>query len=60
MQKMPRLRTVKETARALRLGRSTVYRLVAGGKIHGIKIGGSVRVPDAEIERLQRGEQAAA
>jgi excisionase family DNA binding protein len=51
-------KTAEETGKILKLGTSTVYRLIAKGMIRGIKIGGSVRIPDAEFDRLQRGDPA--
>jgi excisionase family DNA binding protein len=51
-------KTAEETGKILKLGTSTVYRLIAKGAIKGIKIGGSVRIPDAELDRLQRGAAA--
>jgi excisionase family DNA binding protein len=49
----PKFRTVRETARVLRLGVSTTYKAIADGNIKAIRIGGAVRVPDSEIERFQ-------
>jgi len=38
------LLTLKETAVALRLGRSKLYELMAAGKLRSVKIGGSRRI----------------
>ena len=54
----PQFRTVRETAKVLRLGLSTAYKAIAAGDIKAIRIGGSLRVPDGEIDRLQRGDVA--
>ena len=43
--KEPMLLTLKETAAALRLGRSKLYELMAAGKLRSVKIGGSRRIP---------------
>jgi excisionase family DNA binding protein len=39
------LAAVAETAQALRLGRSIVYRLIEAGEIPSVKVGRSIRVP---------------
>jgi excisionase family DNA binding protein len=39
------LLTLKETAVALRLGRSKLYELIAAGKLRSVKVGGSRRIP---------------
>jgi excisionase family DNA binding protein len=52
-------RTVKETAEVLRIGITQAYNAIHAGEIKAVKIGGSYRVPDGEIERLKRGEAAA-
>jgi excisionase family DNA binding protein len=38
-------------ARRLSLGRSTVYELMASGELPTVRIGGSVRVPAAALEK---------
>jgi excisionase family DNA binding protein len=38
------LLTLKETAVALRVGRSKLYELMAAGKLRSVKIGGSRRI----------------
>jgi excisionase family DNA binding protein len=43
--KEPMLLTLKETAVALRLGRSKLYELIAAGKLRSVKVGGSRRIP---------------
>jgi excisionase family DNA binding protein len=54
----PKFRTVKETAKVLRLGLSTAYVAIARGQIRSVRIGGAIRVPDDEIDRICRGEVA--
>jgi excisionase family DNA binding protein len=51
--------TVREVAKILNLGLSTTYKVIAEGHIIAVRIGGSVRVPPTEIDRLRRGETAA-
>lgn len=52
------LLTVRETARALGIGRSTVYELIHAGELEVIHIGRSCRVPvaviEAYVERLKQ------
>jgi len=46
--------SVAEVARALRLSRATVYRLVEGGELPCIRIANSIRFdPEALAERLR-------
>jgi excisionase family DNA binding protein len=58
----PALLTVKQAARVLNLGRSTVYQLIADGRLDVVHIGRSTRVPiDAItkfISELRAGEFA--
>lgn len=49
-------KTVKETAKILKLGDNAVYRAIARREIKAVRIGAALRVPDQEIERLQRAE----
>jgi excisionase family DNA binding protein len=48
----PALLTVKQAARVLNLGRSTVYQLIADGRLEVVHIGRSTRVPTDAISRL--------
>jgi excisionase family DNA binding protein len=41
--------TVNETAKVLRVGRRTVYRLVETGKVPAEKVGGRWRIPRAGL-----------
>jgi excisionase family DNA binding protein len=60
----PALLTVKQAARVLSLGRSTVYELIADGRLEVVHIGRSTRVPTDAIARLiaklRAGESVAA
>jgi excisionase family DNA binding protein len=49
------LLSVEEVARALRLGRSKTYELIASGELETVHIGRSVRVPVDAIERFVDG-----
>ncbi|UFJ62710.1 helix-turn-helix domain-containing protein [Anoxybacillus sediminis] len=44
--------TVKEAMEVLNLSKSTIYRLVENGTIKAVKIGGSIRIPQAELRRF--------
>ena len=48
------LLTVEEAARALRIGRTTAYRLLAEGQIDSIQIGHLRRVPVDALARFVR------
>jgi excisionase family DNA binding protein len=59
------LLTLKETAVALRVGRSKLYELMAAGKLRSVKVGGSRRIPAtalaefvAALEAEQQGDAA--
>ena len=45
--------SVAQAARELERPRSTIYRWVDAGKIHGIKLGGIIFIPKSEVERLK-------
>ncbi len=44
--------TVNEAAAALRMGRSTIYKLIACRRLKTVKFGRSRRIPVAELQRL--------
>jgi len=46
------LLTIAEAAKALRISRSSLYRLFEGGELAWVQIGGSRRVTSAEIHRF--------
>jgi excisionase family DNA binding protein len=60
----PALLTVIQAAQVLNLGRSTVYELIADGRLEVVHIGRSTRVPTDAIARLianlRAGESVAA
>jgi excisionase family DNA binding protein len=47
-----RLLTIAEVADALRISRSSIYRLFDAGQLARVQIGASHRVTSAEIERF--------
>jgi excisionase family DNA binding protein len=47
---MSKLLTVNEAATRLRVGRSRIYDLIAQGAITSVKIGGSRRISDREVD----------
>jgi excisionase family DNA binding protein len=51
----PALLTIKQAARVLNLGRSTVYELIADGRLEVVHIGRSARVPTDAISKLIKG-----
>jgi excisionase family DNA binding protein len=53
------LLTVEEAARALRIGRTTAFRLVADGQIDSIQIGHLRRIPVDALARFVRDRRAA-
>ena len=46
------LLTIRETADALGLGRSTVYELITAGELEVVRIGRSARIPVAAVEQF--------
>jgi excisionase family DNA binding protein len=53
----PDFLTVRELARVLRIGRNQAYALVKSGQVVSCRLGGSIRVPRASVQRLQDGAQ---
>lgn len=54
---LPRLLTPSEAREALRVSRSTLYRMVGRGELTAIRLGrpdGPIRIPFDELERLPR------
>lgn len=54
---LSRYLTVPETAEFFGLSVATVRRHIRAGRIKALKIGGSVRIPDTEIRRIESGPQ---
>ena len=51
-QSIPELMTVDEVAKALRLSRSKVYALIAGGKLSAYRPGGRLRIPSKSVSEF--------
>ena len=51
----PLLLRVSDAARVLAISRSTLYQAMARGDVATIRLGGAVRIPRAEVERLAKG-----
>jgi excisionase family DNA binding protein len=49
------LHTVRHAAEALDLGVSTVWAMIAAGKIRTVRLGRSRRIPDEELRRIAGG-----
>lgn len=47
-----RILTIPEAIAALRIGKSSFYKLTAAGQIRTLRLGGRTLVPEREIERL--------
>lgn len=52
----PRFYTLGEAAAILNVNPSTISRQCAAGKFPHVRVGRTVRIPVAEVERLERGE----
>jgi len=52
------LMTVPKAAKALGRPKMTLYRWVAIGKVHAIKLGGILFIPVSEVERLKNARTA--
>lgn len=46
------LLTINEVMEKLKISRKTLHTLTKGGKIKSVKIGGSVRYQDSELDRF--------
>ena len=53
-----KLWTIAQLAEAASQDRRTIFRRIADGTIHTVKLGRSTRIPDAEARRYLTGEQA--
>jgi len=51
------MKTINEVAEIFGVCRNTVRNWIERGLIKAVKIGGSVRISNEEVERLKRGEQ---
>lgn len=48
--------TIKDVTETFKISRKTVYKWIKNGWLKPVKIGGSVRFPAEQVERLKRGE----
>lgn len=53
MERLPRMLTVSEVAKRLRISKMTIYRMIDRGEIEHVRIGRIVRIPAAELVRLE-------
>lgn len=51
-EEMPRLLSVPETCRLLGVGRSSLYGMMASGKVHSVKIGRRRLVPREAVDEF--------
>lgn len=58
MNTEPRFYTLGEAAEILRVNPSTLSRQCAAGTFPHVRVGRTLRIPVAEVERLERGEPA--
>lgn len=49
--------SIKEASRALSLGRTSIYQLIAAGKLEAIKIGARTLIPAAALHKLLEGDR---
>jgi len=57
----PLLLNIVDVARLLAIGRSSVYELIASGRLRPVRLGRSVRIPVAQVhELIQRSSDRAA
>lgn len=54
MNQFRSLFTIRQAAEQINVGRSKVYYLVNSNELRCVRIGGSVRIPEAEIARYLR------
>ena len=57
VDELPELCTIGETRKVLRVGKTKVYELVRSGVLRKVEgLGGAIRIPRSELERLVNGE----
>lgn len=54
----PDFLTVRELGEYLRVSRRTAYQLIYDGRVPHVRIGGSIRIPRAELDRQFADEMA--
>jgi len=50
----PIILTISQVSEETHLSKATIYRLISASKLRPIHIGGSIRIPRAELERFLR------
>lgn len=50
------MKSIKEVAEIFNVSRQTIHAWIKKGAIKAIKIGGTVRISDEEIERVKKGK----
>ena len=50
------MKTIKETAIIFKVSEMTIRRWIESGKLKAVKIVGTVRINEEEIEKLKKGE----
>jgi excisionase family DNA binding protein len=58
LSEVPDVLTVRELCLILRIGRNQAYALVNSGRLGPCRVGGSIRVPKAAVERFLLGQPA--
>lgn len=51
------MKTIKETAAIFRVHERTIRNWIRDGKIRAVKIKGTIRIADEEVERLLKGRK---
>lgn len=51
------MKTIKETAAIFRVHEKTIRNWIRDGKIRAVKIKGTIRIADEEVEKLLKGEK---
>lgn len=53
----PLLYSVRSAAARLSVGQSTLWAMIAAGKLKTVRLGRSRRIPHSELERIAEGEK---
>ena len=59
-QKIPDILTAAQAAAFLRVGRSTIYQLIAAGELESIPVHGNHRIPAKSVRKFMRKTSAKA
>lgn len=55
-EEMDKMYSIKEVAKALSVSEITIRRWIAAERINVMKMGGTIRISETEIIRIQKGE----